>query len=124
MWWQLQNSNNTPTTRIHGALVLLAQAVKGILEREAPGLSFLMTHDSLRHTPMAALSRAVAGCNSSPLPSPFTLTHQHAIKNAIKILRDTWNVAHTYSPGQSKGFPTRHILHAQYSCSLALLPFS
>jgi gephyrin len=43
------------------------EAVKGLLERDAPGLAFLMTHASLQHTPMAALSRAVAGTRGQTL---------------------------------------------------------
>ncbi len=37
------------------------EATLAVLEREAPGLAELMRRDGLRQTPMAALSRAVAG---------------------------------------------------------------
>ncbi|MGZ8753264.1 MAG: molybdenum cofactor synthesis domain-containing protein [Acidimicrobiia bacterium] len=37
------------------------EATRAVIDREAPGLSELMRADGLTHTPMAALSRAVAG---------------------------------------------------------------
>jgi len=37
------------------------EAVRGILEREIPGYGELLRADGLRHTPMAVLSRSVAG---------------------------------------------------------------
>jgi molybdopterin adenylyltransferase len=37
------------------------EATLDVLERQAPGLAELMRAEGLRHTPMAALSRAVAG---------------------------------------------------------------
>jgi molybdopterin adenylyltransferase len=37
------------------------EATRGVMEREAPGLAELMRRSGLDHTPMAALSRAVAG---------------------------------------------------------------
>lgn len=39
----------------------LFQAISPLLEREAPGLVHLMLSASLKHTPLAALSRPVAG---------------------------------------------------------------
>lgn len=37
------------------------EATRAVIEREAPGLSELMRAEGLRHTPMASLSRAIAG---------------------------------------------------------------
>jgi molybdenum cofactor synthesis domain-containing protein len=37
------------------------EATRAVIEREAPGLAEAMRAESLRHTPAAALSRAVAG---------------------------------------------------------------
>jgi molybdopterin adenylyltransferase len=43
------------------------EATIAVLEREAPGLAELMRRDGLRQTPMAALSRAVAGSRGATL---------------------------------------------------------
>ena len=43
------------------------EATRAVLEREAPGLAELMRRDGLQHTPMAALSRAVAGSRGASL---------------------------------------------------------
>ncbi|HEX7247439.1 MAG TPA: molybdenum cofactor synthesis domain-containing protein [Actinomycetota bacterium] len=43
------------------------EATRAVLEREAPGLAELMRTEGLAHTPMAALSRAVAGTLGSAL---------------------------------------------------------
>jgi molybdopterin adenylyltransferase len=43
------------------------EATLAVLEREAPGLAELMRRDGLRQTPMAALSRAVAGSRGATL---------------------------------------------------------
>lgn len=37
------------------------EATRAIVDREAPGIAEMMRAESLRHTPMAVLSRAVAG---------------------------------------------------------------
>ena len=43
------------------------EATRAVIEREAPGLGELMRAAGLRHTPMAALSRAIAGTTSATL---------------------------------------------------------
>src|SRR6476619_186788 len=43
------------------------EATKAVLEREAPGLSELMRAAGLAHTPMAALSRGIAGTRAATL---------------------------------------------------------
>ncbi len=43
------------------------EATADVLERQAPGLGELMRAEGLRHTPMAALSRAVAGTRARTL---------------------------------------------------------
>ena len=43
------------------------EATLRVLERQAPGLAELMRAEGLRHTPMAALSRAVAGVRGQTL---------------------------------------------------------
>ena len=43
------------------------EATRSVIEREAPGLAELMRLDGLRQTPMAALSRGIAGSRGSTL---------------------------------------------------------
>lgn len=43
------------------------EATRGVLEREAPGLSELMRRETARQTPLAALSRGVSGLRGSTL---------------------------------------------------------
>jgi molybdenum cofactor synthesis domain-containing protein len=43
------------------------EATRRVLEKEAPGLGELMRAAGLRHTPMAALSRAIAGSRGRAL---------------------------------------------------------
>lgn len=43
------------------SIMYLLQVVSNLIEREAPGLVHLMISTSLKHTPLAALSRPVAG---------------------------------------------------------------
>ena len=43
------------------------EATRDVLERQAPGLAEAMRQEGLRHTPMAALSRAVAGVRGRSL---------------------------------------------------------
>src|SRR5918999_3125302 len=43
------------------------EATRAVIDREAPGLAELMRSSGLAHTPMAALSRAVAGAVSRTL---------------------------------------------------------
>jgi molybdenum cofactor synthesis domain-containing protein len=43
------------------------EATRAVIDREAPGLAELMRRSGLEHTPMAALSRAVAGSRGSTL---------------------------------------------------------
>lgn len=43
------------------------EATLGVIERRAPGIEVLMVNTGLRHTPYAALSRAVAGTANNVL---------------------------------------------------------
>jgi molybdopterin adenylyltransferase len=43
------------------------EATRAVIDREAPGLAELMRAEGLRHTPMAALSRGVAGSRGATL---------------------------------------------------------
>lgn len=46
---------------------LTPEATRSVIDREAPGLSELMRHAGLQKTPMAALSRGIAGTRSRTL---------------------------------------------------------
>jgi molybdenum cofactor biosynthesis protein B len=46
---------------------LTPEATRAVIEREAPGLAELLRAHGLRHTPMAALSRGIAGTLGSCL---------------------------------------------------------
>ena len=43
------------------------EATRAIIEREAPGLAEAMRMDTLKHTPMAMISRGVCGIRSGTL---------------------------------------------------------
>ena len=46
---------------------LTPEAVKGVLHREAPALAQALINEGLKHTPLAVLSRPVAGIRNSTL---------------------------------------------------------
>ena len=43
------------------------EATRAVIDREAPGLAELMRHEGIKNTPMAALSRGIAGTRSRTL---------------------------------------------------------
>ncbi len=43
------------------------EATRGVIEREAPGLAEAMRRETVRHTPLAVLSRGVAGIRGTTL---------------------------------------------------------
>ncbi len=74
------------------------EATADVIERPAPGLSELMRSEGLKHTPMAALSRGVAGvrgrCLIVNLPGSEKGVRQSLaavidiLPHAVEILRD------------------------------------
>lgn len=48
-------------------MIFTIQAIKPLLDREAPGLVHLVLSSSLQHTPLAALSRPIAGTRKNTL---------------------------------------------------------
>lgn len=62
------------------------EATKRVLEREAPGLVHLMYQYGLRHTPMAALSRGVAGTVGESLVVNLPGSPRGAVENLEALL--------------------------------------
>jgi gephyrin len=52
---------------LHGSLIYVTQAISPILDRHASGLVHLVMSASLQHTPLAALSRPIAGTRGNTL---------------------------------------------------------
>jgi molybdopterin adenylyltransferase len=74
------------------------EATRAVIEREAPGLAESMRADSLKHTPHAMLSRAVAGIRRRTLIVNLPGSPKAAVENfhvirpvlahAVQLLRD------------------------------------
>lgn len=74
------------------------EAIKPLFDREAPGIIFKIMRESLEVTPMAALSRAVAGIRGNTLiitfpGSPKAVCEnfkaiQPILEHALHVLRD------------------------------------
>jgi molybdenum cofactor synthesis domain-containing protein len=62
------------------------EATRDIIEREAPGLAEVMRADSLRITPHAMLSRAVAGIRGRTLIVNLPGSPKGAVENLATIL--------------------------------------
>uniref|UniRef100_A0A2P2HXW3 Gephyrin-like n=1 Tax=Hirondellea gigas TaxID=1518452 RepID=A0A2P2HXW3_9CRUS len=95
------------------------EAVKQVIEREAPGLSTLMTTSSLQVTPLAALSRPVCGIRASTiiitLPGSTKAAHEclsflaPVLPHAINLLTGrTSEVQLTHSTLQASGAQLPH----------------
>jgi molybdenum cofactor synthesis domain-containing protein len=63
------------------------EATKDVIEREAPGLSELMRSESLKITPLAALSRAVCGTRNRALIVNLPGSVRGARENLAAIAR-------------------------------------
>ena len=63
------------------------EATKDVIEREAPGLAELMRIESLKITPLAALSRSVCGIRGSTLIVNLPGSVRGARENLTAILR-------------------------------------
>jgi gephyrin len=74
-------------------VVVTLQAIRPILEREAPGLVHLLLSTSLTHTPLAALSRPIAGTigNTLILTLPGSVK---AVRENLVILLSSGVVEH------------------------------
>ena len=62
------------------------EATRVVLEKEAPGLVMLMLSEAIRHNPMAALSRAVAGTIGSSLIVNLPGSPAGAVENLTALL--------------------------------------
>lgn len=63
------------------------EATKDVIEREAPGLAELMRQESLKITPLAALSRAVCGVRGRTLIVNVPGSVRGARENLVAIAR-------------------------------------
>jgi molybdopterin adenylyltransferase len=64
------------------------EATRAVIEREAPGLAEAMRAESLRHTPMAMLSRGVAGLAAGTLIVNFP-GNPKAIEETFGVIAPT-----------------------------------
>jgi molybdenum cofactor synthesis domain-containing protein len=64
------------------------EATRAVIEREAPGLSEAMRAESLRHTPMAMLSRGISGIAGGTLIVNFP-GNPRAIEESFGVIAPT-----------------------------------
>ncbi|PKA56689.1 Molybdopterin biosynthesis protein CNX1 [Apostasia shenzhenica] len=88
------------------------EATKMILEREAPGLSFVMLQESLKITPFAMLSRAAAGIRGSTLIINMP-GNPNAVAECIEALLPALKHALKQVKGDKREKHPRHVPHAQ-----------
>jgi molybdenum cofactor synthesis domain-containing protein len=62
------------------------EATRTVIDREAPGLSHLMLSEGIKHTPMAALSRAVVGSRDRSLVINLPGSPKGAGENLLAVL--------------------------------------
>ena len=68
------------------------EATQAVIERAAPGLAELMRATGLAHTPMAALSRAVAGALGGTLiPPPGSPRAFASRSRGLPVIRTRWS---------------------------------
>jgi molybdopterin adenylyltransferase len=65
---------------------VMPEATRKVIQREAPGLAEVMRQESLKHTPHAMLSRAVAGIRGSVLIINLPGSPKGAIENLQVVL--------------------------------------
>ncbi|XP_068200311.1 gephyrin [Palaemon carinicauda] len=119
--WCLEDLNLIITTGGTGFAPrdVTPEAVKEVIEKEAPGLATLMITESLRVTPLAVLSRPVCGIRGKTLivtlPGSKKASEEclrfiaPSIPHAVDLLLEhTTNVKETHSELQGRGVFTRH----------------
>ncbi|KAG0478263.1 hypothetical protein HPP92_012982 [Vanilla planifolia] len=88
------------------------EATKLLLEKDAPGLSFVMLQESLKITPFAMLSRAVAGIRGSTLIINMP-GNPNAVAECLEALLPALKHALRQIRGDKREKHPRHIPHAQ-----------
>ncbi|KAG0476628.1 hypothetical protein HPP92_013469 [Vanilla planifolia] len=92
--------------------MLHPEATKVLLEKDAPGLSFVMLQESLKITPFAMLSRAVAGIRGSTLIINMP-GNPNAVAECLDALLPALKHALRQIRGDKREKHPRHIPHAQ-----------
>lgn len=87
------------------------EATRAVIEREAPGLAELMRATGLAHTPMAALSRAVAGALGEALILNLPGSPQGVRESLSSVLTVIPHAVELLG-GAVGGHPTGHRAHA------------
>ncbi|KAL0927850.1 hypothetical protein M5K25_002065 [Dendrobium thyrsiflorum] len=88
------------------------EATKALLQKDAPGLSFVMLQESLKVTPFAMLSRAAAGIRGSTLIINMP-GNPNAVAECIEALLPALKHALRQIKGDKREKHPRHIPHAQ-----------
>ncbi|KAK8960827.1 Molybdopterin biosynthesis protein CNX1 [Platanthera guangdongensis] len=88
------------------------EATKELLEKDAPGLSFVILQESLKITPFAMLSRAAAGIRGSTLIINLP-GNPNAVAECMEALLPALKHALSQIKGEKREKHPRHIPHAQ-----------
>lgn len=88
------------------------EATKLVIEKEAPGLPYIMLQESLKITPFAVLSRAVAGIRGSTLIINMP-GNPNAVAECMDALLPTLKHALKQIKGDKREKHPRHVPHAQ-----------
>ncbi|XP_057953421.1 molybdopterin biosynthesis protein CNX1 isoform X2 [Malania oleifera] len=88
------------------------EATKELIEREAPGLLYVMMQESLKVTPFAALSRSAAGIRGSTLIINMP-GNPNAVAECMEALLPVLKHAFKQIKGDKREKHPRHVPHAQ-----------